>query len=196
MSRTRGNKRPSSLSFQGDGRRALPYMPPHLPQNARFDTADESATFISKSARRKTTLNAERSGRVHSPRSLGLAPSRSREQVLENAGQGTRSSPLVNGRSDEWRVRSHHFLACHVRHGHAREDPVAISPQVAQARARIAALKRHHPNRPELVENEQRRLKAVGAEEYIVRLLSTSPTLTFDQRARLAALLTNGGQVA
>lgn len=73
---------------------------------------------------------------------------------------------------------------------------MAISPQVAQARARIAALKRHHPNRPELVENEQRRLKAVGAEEYIVRLLSTSPTLTFDQRARLAALLTNGGQVA
>jgi len=60
-------------------------------------------------------------------------------------------------------------------------------------RARLAALRRHHPDRPELVEGERQRFKAEAAERYVKRLVDEFPPLTSEQRARLAVLLLGGG---
>ena len=56
-------------------------------------------------------------------------------------------------------------------------------------RARLAALRRHHPDQPELVATEQRLLKVKHAESYIARLLSDPPELDAEERGRLAAML-------
>jgi hypothetical protein len=47
-------------------------------------------------------------------------------------------------------------------------------------RARIAALTRRHPDRPELAEVERRKLRAASAERYLRRLLEEPPALTND----------------
>lgn len=54
-------------------------------------------------------------------------------------------------------------------------------------RARIAAIKRHHPDAD--TTDAERELKAADAEEYIRGLVETFPPLTGEQKARLAALL-------
>lgn len=56
-------------------------------------------------------------------------------------------------------------------------------------RARLAALRRHHPDQPELVATEQRLLKVKHAESYITRLLTDPPELNVEERGRLAAML-------
>jgi hypothetical protein len=61
-------------------------------------------------------------------------------------------------------------------------------------RARVAALSRHHPDDPELVEAERLLLKAAAIERYIHQQLVTEPRLTDGQRAWLAAMLLNGSE--
>jgi hypothetical protein len=64
---------------------------------------------------------------------------------------------------------------------------------VAKARARHAALTRHRsPDDPAVVESRQA-LTLVNAEDYVRRLVDQAPPLTDDQRRRLAAILTGGG---
>lgn len=65
----------------------------------------------------------------------------------------------------------------------------SISPERAKMRARIAATKRHHPDRPDLIANDQRTLKMARAEDFIRGLVESFPPLTDDQRSRLATLL-------
>ncbi len=56
-------------------------------------------------------------------------------------------------------------------------------------RARVAALRRHYPDRPDLYEDDQRTLKADSAERYIRELIDVFPPLSDEQRTRLALLL-------
>ena len=73
---------------------------------------------------------------------------------------------------------------------------MSISAERRVRRARVAAYKRHHPDRPDLIEREQTELRALGLEAHIRRLLDgSSPSLTAQQRQRLAALLTSGEEV-
>jgi hypothetical protein len=53
-------------------------------------------------------------------------------------------------------------------------------------RARAAALRRHHPDQPDVAADLQRSLKADALERAIVKL---APPLTAAQRARLAVRL-------
>jgi len=73
---------------------------------------------------------------------------------------------------------------------------VAIGPEGRRARARIAITTRHHPDRPVLVEDDRRRLKADALEQHIRELVDTDPPLTLQQRDWLAALLLSGGDAA
>lgn len=54
------------------------------------------------------------------------------------------------------------------------------------ARNRLAAASRHHP---ELIEQRRRELNEAKIADYIERVLAEAPPLTPDQRARLAELL-------
>lgn len=64
-----------------------------------------------------------------------------------------------------------------------------ISPAVASARGRIAALSRDRsPNDPELID-ARRSLSAANLESYILKTVRTAPPLTSEQRDRIAALL-------
>ena len=69
-----------------------------------------------------------------------------------------------------------------------------ISPAQSKLRARIAATKRHHPDAD--TSELTAELRTATAAEYIRRLVDAAPPLSEEQRARLAALLTNGGQDA
>lgn len=61
-------------------------------------------------------------------------------------------------------------------------------------RAETAALVRHHPDDPAIADEPRRRLKVAKARRLIRSLTSEAPTLTIEQRARLAAeLLVPGG---
>ncbi len=60
-------------------------------------------------------------------------------------------------------------------------------------RARLAAIKRHHPDRLDLAADAKRNLAAANLEAYIKRIVAEAPPLTEDQRSRLALLL--GGPV-
>ena len=69
------------------------------------------------------------------------------------------------------------------------------------ARNRLGAIKRHHPNDTERLADARRDLAAAKLAEYIARTVDAAPPLTDDQRARLAALLrpvtaVGGGRVA
>ena len=66
-------------------------------------------------------------------------------------------------------------------------------PDARRRRARLAAITRHHPNRPDLTVDDRRYFKATAAERYIRDLVDTDPPLTGDQRAHLAGLLAAGG---
>jgi hypothetical protein len=59
-------------------------------------------------------------------------------------------------------------------------------------RARAAALRRHHPDRPELAADDQLVLKADRAERIIREMVDTWPPLTPQQRSRLTLLLHGG----
>ena len=66
-----------------------------------------------------------------------------------------------------------------------------MNKQQRTARARIAALKRHHPNDQETVELA-RDFKAERLVEYVQRVLDSAPPLTQTQREKLALLLRGG----
>jgi hypothetical protein len=68
-----------------------------------------------------------------------------------------------------------------------------LTSAVTTARARVSALKRHHPNGGAAVDTAVRDLAAASIEEYIKRVVDAAPPLTQDQRSRLTALLRNGG---
>jgi hypothetical protein len=68
----------------------------------------------------------------------------------------------------------------------------SLTPEGRRRRARAAALRRHHPDRPELAADDQRTLKAARAERYVRELVDTFPPLTAEQRGRLALLLQGG----
>lgn len=59
-------------------------------------------------------------------------------------------------------------------------------------RARVAINRRHHPDRPELYEDDQRTLKADALERHIKQMVGSWPPLTAEQRGRLALLLHGG----
>ncbi len=63
-----------------------------------------------------------------------------------------------------------------------------MNKQQRTARARIAALKRHHPNDQETFELA-RDFKAERLAEYIERVVDAAPPLTQAQRDKLATLL-------
>ena len=74
--------------------------------------------------------------------------------------------------------------------------PKPLTSAVTTARARVSALKRHHPNGGDVVDAAVRELRATSLEEHIKRVVDAAPPLTDDQRARLAALLQGGGEAA
>jgi hypothetical protein len=70
--------------------------------------------------------------------------------------------------------------------------PVSITAEGRRRRARVAALRRHHPDDPELTADAQRTLKAEALERHVRRAL-TSPTPPAQaDRDRLALLLLRG----
>lgn len=70
---------------------------------------------------------------------------------------------------------------------------MSISAERRKRRGRVAAYKRHHPDQLDLIESEQRELRALGLEAHIRRLDDESPFLTSAQRYRLASLLLTAG---
>ena len=66
-----------------------------------------------------------------------------------------------------------------------------MEPKQRQARARVAAHKRHHPNDHETVELA-RDFKAERLAEYVQRVVDSAPPLTQTQRDKLALLLRGG----
>ncbi len=65
-------------------------------------------------------------------------------------------------------------------------------PTTTEARARVAALARHHPDDLLALDAARRILKKSRAEEYIRGLVTSAPPLTTAQRDRLAVLLRTG----
>jgi hypothetical protein len=61
-------------------------------------------------------------------------------------------------------------------------------PSVYEARARLAATKRHHPNADTTALEED--LRAANAEAYLQRVIDEAGMLTPEQFERLRALLT------
>ena len=62
---------------------------------------------------------------------------------------------------------------------------------VLEARARLAATVRHHPDLD--VTELRRDLKAAGLEQHIRETVDAAPPLTVEQRVQLAAVLLRGG---
>ena len=60
------------------------------------------------------------------------------------------------------------------------------------ARNHYGAVKRHHPDKPELIADARRALAVAKLEDYIRRTVDAAPPLTDDQRDRLASLLRGG----
>ena len=63
-----------------------------------------------------------------------------------------------------------------------------MEEQDRRARARVAAMTRHHPGSEE-ANDLARRFKAERLAQHIDRVVESAPPLTEEQRARLAALL-------
>lgn len=59
-------------------------------------------------------------------------------------------------------------------------------------RARVAALTRHHPNRPDIAAPARRDLAAAMLAEHVARVVADAPPLTPEQRDRIAAALWAG----
>jgi hypothetical protein len=72
----------------------------------------------------------------------------------------------------------------------------ALTPEARyhHHRARVGALSRHYPERPELADAERLLLKAAAIERYLHQQLTTEPRLTNGQCAWLAAILLNGSE--
>ena len=70
------------------------------------------------------------------------------------------------------------------------------SPAVAHKRARVMALKRHHPEGGQAVDAAVLDLREQMLTEHIQREVAKGPPLTDQQRARLAALLRPSGSNA
>ena len=68
-----------------------------------------------------------------------------------------------------------------------------LDAEKRRQRARLAALRRHHPNDPTVGMEERRDFKAGAAERYVRGLVDGWPPLTEAQRSRLAVLLLGGG---
>jgi hypothetical protein len=66
---------------------------------------------------------------------------------------------------------------------------VRLSREERRARGRVAANRKHHPDRPDLIEDDLRELQAAAASRYIRDLVASWPPLTEEQRRRLAVLL-------
>jgi hypothetical protein len=71
--------------------------------------------------------------------------------------------------------------------------PKPLTPAVTTARARVSALKRHHPEGGVVVDAAVRDLRATTLEEHIKKVVDSAPPLTDDQRARLCILLFKTG---
>jgi hypothetical protein len=67
-----------------------------------------------------------------------------------------------------------------------------MEPRHLKTRARVAALKRHHPNAPETIELA-RDFKAERFADYIKKVVDSAPPLTHGQRDKLALLLRGAG---
>lgn len=65
----------------------------------------------------------------------------------------------------------------------------AMREQAYSARASYAAIRRHHPDHPELADEALLRLKLLRAEDYLRDLVTTAPPLTDAHRAHLAVVL-------
>jgi hypothetical protein len=70
---------------------------------------------------------------------------------------------------------------------------VPITPEGRRVRARAAALRRHHPDQPEVGAEERRSLKEAALERHIRELVDTFPPLTVEQRVRLGVILLQPG---
>jgi hypothetical protein len=68
-------------------------------------------------------------------------------------------------------------------------DPAKILAERHRLRARIAAMIRHHPDRPDLIAEEQSVLRVLGLEVRIRRAIETPPGLTPLQVEQLVSLL-------
>lgn len=66
-----------------------------------------------------------------------------------------------------------------------------MDPLQRKTRARVAALKRHHPDDQETVELA-RDFKAERLVEYVQRVVDSAPPLTQTQREKLVLLLRGG----
>ncbi|MFF1722178.1 hypothetical protein [Streptomyces sviceus] len=70
---------------------------------------------------------------------------------------------------------------------------MAISPEVAKARASVAAYVSHHPDQPELADDARRELKTLKLADSIRRVVGSVPVPTQSQLAMLRDLLVSGG---
>lgn len=66
---------------------------------------------------------------------------------------------------------------------------MALTAEQRERRSRIAAIMRHHPDRPELIDAERRALKVDAIARSIERARHTNPPLTDDDMDRLRNLL-------
>jgi hypothetical protein len=66
---------------------------------------------------------------------------------------------------------------------------VPITPEGRRRRARVAAIRRHHPDRPDLAADDQRALKTDALERHIREVLAGDNPPARAQRDRLAQLL-------
>ncbi|MBT2420572.1 hypothetical protein J7F01_40320 [Streptomyces sp. ISL-22] len=71
----------------------------------------------------------------------------------------------------------------------ARSAEHSLSPERRKLRARIAATKRHHPDRPDLVEDDVRELNAARVRDFVSAWLADVPTPTSEQIERLRSML-------
>jgi hypothetical protein len=74
--------------------------------------------------------------------------------------------------------------------------PKPLTPARTTARARVSALKRHHPEGGAAIDAAVRDLRAMTLEEHIREVVDQAPGLTPEQAERLAALLRGGDQHA
>ena len=66
---------------------------------------------------------------------------------------------------------------------------MAITPEVARSRARIAALERHHPHNAEALADARRDLELAKTERAIRQLVAAAPPLRPEHVERLRNLL-------
>jgi len=67
-----------------------------------------------------------------------------------------------------------------------------MSSPVLSARARTAALVRHHPDHPEIAAPARRELAAAMLAEHVARVVADAPPLTTEQRDRITSALWAG----